>query len=437
MNYELFIENQKSDIEKLIKGTIRISDIGFDKKAIGELSGFTDGFTIGPITKSDRKDLVADTALIDEIIIIMIIEVQFRYNVDLTGRLKWREMLQKTLDNTENESIKITESVIKKEDIKLNISEVLIKVDENGRISNDKLGNLKIIEKINTSGVFDFGEDDQDLSLLDEEFNEEIFKGAEELASELAIREELQNSNPNIGEPVPTNLPNLDFNNTSFIGKEWKSFNINTVLSEIEKTKHRPNSKFKESLKSILFWIKNDPLINDVREASYLLATGYAEAAYSLQIWEADYVCTGKGVPYGKNGPCEKALSYYRSTKGKKNYYELGVDPKGFPYFGRGLIQLTGESNYKKWGEKIGLGKSLLNDPDLALKPENSYKIAVAYLKENTFRYLKDPTLKRAGYTGLEAARRSVNGGVNGLSEVNSAYSDWLSIFTNKTQLLS
>lgn len=52
---------------------------------------------------------------------------------------------------------------------------------------------------------------------------------------------------------------------------------------------------------------------------------------------------------------------------------------------GRGFIQLTGEKNYKLLE---GLTKiPLTKDPTLAAKPENSAKIAAAYLKERAERY--------------------------------------------------
>ena len=55
------------------------------------------------------------------------------------------------------------------------------------------------------------------------------------------------------------------------------------------------------------------------------------------------------------------------------------------------------------------------------MNPENSYLLAVAYMIDRgTFRKVK------AGE--LTSARRSVNGGTNGLSKVNSEYARWLDI---------
>lgn len=53
---------------------------------------------------------------------------------------------------------------------------------------------------------------------------------------------------------------------------------------------------------------------------------------------------------------------------------------EGFKYRGRGLIQLTGKDNYKKYGDIIGV--DLVSKPDLANDPEIARKLAVAYFQE-------------------------------------------------------
>lgn len=256
---------------------------------------------------------------------------------------------------------------------------------------------------------------------LSNEYIESEYSGVDEVV-EMESRDNLQGES--ISEaPSKTEDLSLDFNDPKFIGGAWKNYNIDSLITEISKTSHAPNSKFKDSLKKVLLWIKKDKDITDVREASYLLGTAYAEAGYSLQRWESDYLGKGIGIPYGPNNPIpQSALNYYRSTKnGKKNYYDLGVDSKGLPYFGRGLIQLTGKANYEKYGNKIGV--NLVNNGDLALKEENSYKIAVIFLtrSDGPFKYAKSGDLK--------TARKRVNGGTKGLAEVNGAYNDWLKVF--------
>jgi len=258
---------------------------------------------------------------------------------------------------------------------------------------------------------------------LGEEYQEGGFAGTEEEIAQLAAtafeKENLQGELPADATGSTMTVESYDFNDPKYIGDAWKSYDINKAVDLVNKTSTKPSSKFVDSLKKVLYLIKNDPDIKDLREAAYMLGTAYAESGYSLQRWEADYACTGAGIPYGPGGPCSSATSYYRSTKGgKRNYYELGTDSKGQCFFGRGLIQLTGKGNYEKYGKLIGA--NLLGNGDLAMDPINSYKVASVYMRGRTFKHVLAGDLTRA--------RKSVNGGTKGINEVNSAYNNWVKI---------
>jgi predicted chitinase len=192
------------------------------------------------------------------------------------------------------------------------------------------------------------------------------------------------------------------------------------------------SGSFKESLKDILNFMSKDKNIDTIEKGAYFLATAFVEAEYSLERWEADYVCGLKGKPY-IDKPCKKALDYYRSSNGKKNYYLLGTDSRGLPYFGRGLIQLTGKANYEKQGKLIGI--DLLKHPEEAMIPKNSYQIASNWMAlkpykngKTTFDFVKDKD--------FTMARKSINGGTNAIDEVNKYYLKWLTILqkTSKVQ---
>jgi len=195
-------------------------------------------------------------------------------------------------------------------------------------------------------------------------------------------------------------------------------FNINKAIQLFNQS--GGNTKFDSSLRQVLNFMQNDDNVSNPKEASYFLATAKAESDYSLQRWEADYLCGEKGVPY-QGKPCQKALNYYRSSDGKSNYYSRGVDSTGVPYFGRGLIQLTHNYNYDKYGKLIGV--DLLDDGDKALIPKNSYKVASEYLNRKTFKYVNKGDLTKA--------RKSVNGGTKGVDRTNKEYYRWINIFDN------
>jgi len=208
--------------------------------------------------------------------------------------------------------------------------------------------------------------------------------------------------------------------------------NIEKAISDYKQKGGK--TSFEDSLRQVLQFAQADNNLNEVSDLAYLLATAKAESDYSLQRWESDYICGLTGKPYNQK-PCEKALNYYRSTKeGKKNYYTLGTDQNGLPYFGRGLIQLTGKANYEKYGKLIGV--DLINNGDLALKPKNSYQIATTFLSQKRGGiYAKNganrSTFDMAKDGDLTKARKSVNGGSKGLQEVNKYYELWKEVLQN------
>lgn len=196
-------------------------------------------------------------------------------------------------------------------------------------------------------------------------------------------------------------------------------FKVSKALEEFKK--QGGTTKFPDSLRDVLKFIQNDPNINNKKEAAWLLATAKVESDYSLQRWESDFLCGKAGVPYDKQ-PCERAINYYRSTDGKKNYFDLGTDKNGMAYFGRGLIQLTGKKNYDTYGKAIGV--DLIEDGDKAMIPENSYNIASAYFKDRkVFQY--------ANEENFPMARKSVKGSSSGWQNAKAEYDKWIKALDN------
>jgi predicted chitinase len=88
------------------------------------------------------------------------------------------------------------------------------------------------------------------------------------------------------------------------------------------------------------------------------------------------------------------------------------IDPTtGQRYYGRGLIQITGEANYKAYGEKVGV--DLLHHPDLALRPDIAAKILALYFKNHA----GGAIIHACEARGWEEVRRLVNGGLNGFGQ--------------------
>jgi hypothetical protein len=203
-------------------------------------------------------------------------------------------------------------------------------------------------------------------------------------------------------------------------------FNINKAFDDFEDLGGK--TKFPKSLKQVLAYIQDDKNFNTMNEVAWLLATAKVESDYSLQRWESDYLCGDAGVPY-KNEPCDRAIRYYESTDGKKNYFDLGTDKNGMAYFGRGLIQLTGKSNYKKYGDLIGV--DLINDGDKAMIPKNSYRIASEYFKRKRGSAKKSVN-DYANENNFPMARKRVKGSDKGWEDAKREYDIWKKVLSKK-----
>ena len=97
------------------------------------------------------------------------------------------------------------------------------------------------------------------------------------------------------------------------------SFNTNMAIDLFQAS--GGETTFLDSLKQVLNYAQNDDNLRNKKELAYLLATAKNESDYSLQRWEADFLCGERGVPYNII-PCQEAIDYYRSTDGKSNYFK-------------------------------------------------------------------------------------------------------------------
>lgn len=422
--------SQSIDMQK-IEGKIIFTIVDIKLHGLATLTGFpqtyTNKITNKPVVGTDynytTSTVIGSTPdnrliLASESLNVLQDKIKSDYGIDIQLKISDIIIPETTIESSTTNNIITTTPVVQIE------GEFLFNVSKDGFfVGNDSIGELFIVGKGEIYENVVIGESDDS---LDPEYVEESFQGSEELAIEFEAIQSLQlnsleNTTPTIESTSRVDDINIDFNSSKYVGGKWKSFNIDEVINLLSKS-YKPSTKFKESLKKVLYYIKNDQSIDDVRKAAYLLGTAFAESGYSLQRWEADYACTGAGIKYGSNGPCNSALSYYKSTKGgKKNYYNLGTDSNGFPYFGRGLIQLTGKDNYKSYGNKLNI--DLVGNGDLAIQEQNSYKIAVEFMKGSP------RTFKKVLDGDLTSARKSVNGGRKGIDEVNGAYKAWLDAF--------
>ena len=89
--------------------------------------------------------------------------------------------------------------------------------------------------------------------------------------------------------------------------------------------------------------------------------------------------------------------------------------PDGERFRGRGFIQLTGRSNYDRFGRALGL--DLLTHPDLANDSRLASQLLAAFLKDS-----EAPIREALALNDLGAARKLVNGGSHGLGRFAESY---------------
>jgi putative chitinase len=136
----------------------------------------------------------------------------------------------------------------------------------------------------------------------------------------------------------------------------------------------------------------------------------YSTPQRLMRVWPKRFPTEVIAAPYVKN---ESRLANYVYANRLGNGDTDSGD--GFRFRGRGLIQITGRSNYAACGQALGL--DLLNQPDLLVDPANAALSAAWFWNSRGLNALADD---RTGDDDLEdftAITRAINGGTQGLQE--------------------
>lgn len=143
--------------------------------------------------------------------------------------------------------------------------------------------------------------------------------------------------------------------------------------------------------------------------------------------WPEDWIAYGLATAYHETGHSMQPVLEWGSDDYKRRMYDVtGNRPitaaalgntqpgDGVKFAGRGYVELTGRANYLRAGQKLGLGAQLVDNPDLALKPDIAAQILERGMSEGWFtsRKLADflPSDRAATRAEFMAARRVING---------------------------
>ena len=120
-------------------------------------------------------------------------------------------------------------------------------------------------------------------------------------------------------------------------------------------------------------------------------------AARLTQVWPSRFPTIEDAEPFAKS-PIRLANKVYGGRMGN-------TEPSdGYKYRGRGLMMVTGKSNYLATGKSIGM--DLIAQPELLAYPDTALKAAIAWWKNNIPASILD---------NIDAVTKKVNGGTIGI----------------------
>lgn len=132
--------------------------------------------------------------------------------------------------------------------------------------------------------------------------------------------------------------------------------------------------------------------VTDLRHIAYMLATSLGECGENML-----------PVREGFKATDAESRAYVKRKK-----YAYAVEKNGQVYYGRGLVQLTWDYNYKKMGTWLNI--DLLNNPDLALRPDVAADIMYEGMTRGMFTGKKLSDFFNDKKTDWVNARKIING---------------------------
>ena len=160
--------------------------------------------------------------------------------------------------------------------------------------------------------------------------------------------------------------------------------------------KNAPKPEQAAAAGRLMGFISTDPEVTDIRWAAYMLAT-------------VKHECANTWAPIFERG----SVSYFEKYDADTPLgHRLGntVDGDGFLFRGRGYVQITGRANYDRVGRAIGVGDSLVKNPDLALDPKTAYMIMSVGMRRGLFTGKKLSDYINENGCDYVNARRIING---------------------------
>lgn len=157
------------------------------------------------------------------------------------------------------------------------------------------------------------------------------------------------------------------------------------------------------------------------RVAAFIAQVAHESAEFTRMVENLNYSAEGLAATWpnrfkGPDGsPNELALTLHRRPEYIANVVYAGrlgngnqQSGDGWKYRGRGLIQITGATNYRQIGDMIK--RDLINEPDLVATPSVALETACAFWKINDLN-------RHIAVGNFRSLTRAINGGHHGLED--------------------
>ncbi len=160
------------------------------------------------------------------------------------------------------------------------------------------------------------------------------------------------------------------------------------------------------------------------RIASFLAQTGYESGQYNILIENLIYKTPARLTKiWPKRFPTEEcAIPYVNNEENLANFVyanRIGNGDinsgDGYRYRGRGIIQITGKSNYADIGRMLGV--DLINNPDLLLTPDLAAMSAAYFWQGHGLNALADDLTDDKDLEDFTTITKKINGGTAGLRQ--------------------
>lgn len=165
-------------------------------------------------------------------------------------------------------------------------------------------------------------------------------------------------------------------------------------------------------------------IVGTRRAAAFIAQVGHESGQLTRMVENLNYSADGLMKTWPSRFDSVRATAAARNPEQIANIVYAGrmgntVPGDGWKYRGRGLIQVTGKTNYAACGEALGL--DLISQPEMLEQPQYAAMSAAWFWSANGLNTLADSG-------DLTRITQRINGGTNGMADRQALYDKALKV---------